>query len=73
MTLSWADDNKNTKVTKDNKDTKVLPTIDVVETAPLPGFGLKKDQIPAPVQTATAKDIAKTNAINLTALILLWV
>jgi len=43
-----------------------LPEVEVVDTAPLPGLGLSKEQIPAPVQTATDKDIAKTNAVNLT-------
>jgi outer membrane cobalamin receptor len=43
-----------------------LAPVEVVDTAPLRGLSLNKDQIPAPVQTATDKDIAETNAINVT-------
>jgi len=43
-----------------------LPSVEIVDTAPLPGLGVNKDQIAAPVQTATDKDIAKTNAVNIT-------
>jgi len=43
-----------------------LPEVEIVDTTPLPGFGVKKNQIAAPVQTATDKDIAKTNAVNIT-------
>jgi len=44
----------------------VLPDIDVIETAPLSGAELRKDQIPSNVQTATSQEIAKTNAVNIT-------
>lgn len=57
MTQAWGAQEPNTME---------LPDMEVVDTSPLPGLGLTKDQIPAPVQTATDKDIAKTNAINLT-------
>lgn len=40
--------------------------VEEVSTTPLPGLDLNKEQIPAPVQTATDKDIAKTNAVNVT-------
>ena len=40
--------------------------MEVIGTTPLPGLNLAKDQIPAPVQTATDQDIAKTNAVNVT-------
>jgi outer membrane receptor protein involved in Fe transport len=43
-----------------------LSDVDVIDTAPLSGLSLRKDQIPSNVQTATDKDIAKTNAINIT-------
>ena len=42
-----------------------LPAIDVIETTPLDGVGKSKDKIPAPVQTASAEDISKTNAANI--------
>ncbi|MGZ4976239.1 MAG: TonB-dependent receptor plug domain-containing protein, partial [Methylobacter sp.] len=57
MTQAWAEQETNTLE---------LPDMEVVDTAPLPGLSLTKDQIPAPVQTATDKDISKTNAINIT-------
>lgn len=40
-------------------------SIDVVETTPLVGVDLTKDQIPAPVQTATAEDIANSGSLDL--------
>ncbi len=43
-----------------------LSEVEVIETTPLDGVGKTKDKIPAPVQTATDKDISKTNAINIT-------
>jgi outer membrane receptor protein involved in Fe transport len=43
-----------------------LSDVDVIETAPLSGLELRKDQIPSNVQTATDKEIAKTNAVNIT-------
>lgn len=43
-----------------------LSEVDVIETAPLSGLELRKDQIPSNVQTATDKEIAKTNAVNIT-------
>ena len=42
-----------------------LPDVEVVGTTPLPGIGLDRDQIPAPVQTATDRDIRRSNAIDL--------
>ena len=39
--------------------------VDVVEAAPLPGTDLPVDQIPAPVQTATARDIDRSGALDL--------
>jgi outer membrane receptor protein involved in Fe transport len=47
-------------------DLQELPEIEVIETTPLDGIGKTKNKIPAPVQTATDKDIAKTNAVNIT-------
>jgi len=40
--------------------------VDVVESSPLPGTDLPVDQIPAPVQTATARDIDDTGSLDLT-------
>ena len=43
--------------------------IDVVEATPLPGTDLALDQIPAPVQTANAREIEETGALDLSALL----
>lgn len=40
-------------------------SIEVIETTPLVGVDLTKDQIPAPVQTASAKDIANSGSLDL--------
>jgi hypothetical protein len=42
-----------------------LPTITVIGSTPLPGVGLDKDQIAAPVQTGTAAQIERSNSIDL--------
>jgi outer membrane receptor protein involved in Fe transport len=42
--------------------------VDVVSATPLAGTDLSVDQIPGPVQTATAEDIATSGALNLTEL-----
>ena len=42
-----------------------LPTVEVVGTTPLPGLGVRIDQIPAPVQTAKSPAILRSNAIEL--------
>ena len=42
-----------------------LPQVEVVGATPLPGLGLARDLIPAPVQSATDADIRRGNAINL--------
>jgi outer membrane receptor protein involved in Fe transport len=39
--------------------------VDVVEVTPLPGTDLPIDQIPAPVQTATARDIEQAGSLDL--------
>ena len=39
--------------------------VDVVETTPLAGVGLSRMEIAAPVQTATARDINESGALNL--------
>jgi outer membrane receptor protein involved in Fe transport len=41
------------------------PAVVVVGTTPLPSVGLAKAQIPSPVQTATARDIEKSGALDL--------
>jgi len=43
--------------------------IDVIEATPLPGINLNRDEVPAPVQTAGARDFDTTNAIDLTDLL----
>lgn len=50
---------------KQKKSADTLEDIEVVEISPLDGLNLTKDKVPAPVQTATDKDIEKTNAINI--------
>jgi outer membrane receptor protein involved in Fe transport len=42
-----------------------LPTVTVIETAPLPGLEVPRDQIPANVQTATAADLERLHALDL--------
>ena len=46
-------------------DPVTLPPITVIGSTPLPGVGLTKDEIPAPVQTGTATEIDRSNAIDL--------
>ncbi len=43
--------------------------IDVVAATPLPGTDLPIDQIPAPVQTASARDLEQTGALDLSDLL----
>jgi outer membrane receptor protein involved in Fe transport len=43
--------------------------IDVVAATPLPGSDLPIDQIPAPVQTASARDLEQTGALDLSDLL----
>jgi iron complex outermembrane receptor protein len=42
------------------------PTVEVIGTTPLPGIGTPVSQVPANVQAATSKDIAKQNTLNVT-------
>ena len=42
-----------------------MPAVEVVGTTPLPGLGLRVDQIPAPVQTAKSPEIVRSNAFEL--------
>jgi len=43
--------------------------IDVIETTPLAGTGLTADQVPSPVQTASAADIENSGALDLSAVL----
>jgi outer membrane receptor protein involved in Fe transport len=43
--------------------------IDVIEATPLPGINVNRNEVPTPVQTATARDFDATNAPDLTDLI----
>lgn len=40
-------------------------TVDVVGTTPLPGVNMDRNEVPAPVQAATASDIEKSGALDL--------
>ena len=40
-------------------------TVTVVETAPLPGVDVPIEKVPAPVQTATSEEIARSKALDL--------
>jgi outer membrane cobalamin receptor len=40
-------------------------TVTVVGTTPLPGVELPRDEVPAPVQIATGRDIDNSGALNL--------
>lgn len=42
-----------------------LPKVEVIGTTPLPGLGLARDLVPAPVQSASDADMRRANAINL--------
>ena len=42
-----------------------LKEVQVINTSPLPGLGQPKDEIPSNVQSATAKDIEQSQAMNL--------
>lgn len=42
-----------------------LPPVEVISVGPLPGLGIPKDQVAANVQSATAADIARRNALDL--------
>lgn len=44
---------------------KELPKVEVIGTTPLPGLGLSRDLVPAPVQSATDADLRRGNSINL--------
>jgi outer membrane receptor protein involved in Fe transport len=44
-----------------------MGTVVVVGTTPLPGAQIDRDTIPAPVQSATADDVARTHALDLSA------
>ena len=51
----------------DNRATTLeAPTVEVVGTTPLPGVGTPVNQVPANVQGAMSKDIAKQNTLNVT-------
>jgi outer membrane receptor protein involved in Fe transport len=40
-------------------------TVDVISTTPLPGVGVPREEIAAPIQSATDKDIEKAGALDL--------
>ncbi|MBU3694849.1 MAG: TonB-dependent receptor [Rhodocyclaceae bacterium] len=42
------------------------PRVDVISTTPLPTLGTAREEIAAPVQTATAKDLERSQAFDLT-------
>ncbi|MEP7246022.1 MAG: TonB-dependent receptor [Gammaproteobacteria bacterium] len=46
---------------------QTLPTVVVVGVTPLPGADIDRNQVAAPVQTATAQDIERSHAVDLTA------
>lgn len=43
-----------------------LPPVEVVGVAPLPGLDLPRDQIAAPVQTATGAELSRSGALGIT-------
>lgn len=45
--------------------TTTLAPVSVIGVTPLPGLDLPRDRVPAPVQTATGADIAKSGALSL--------
>ena len=42
-----------------------LPPVEVVGTAPLPGLNLPRDQVAAPVQTATGAELSRSGALGI--------
>jgi outer membrane receptor protein involved in Fe transport len=42
------------------------PRVDVISTTPLPSLGTAKEEIAAPVQTATSRDLDRSQAVDLT-------
>jgi len=42
------------------------PRVDVISTTPLPSLGTAREEIPAPVQTATSEDLKRTQSLDLT-------
>src|SRR6266853_5958207 len=40
-------------------------SIDIVDTLPLPGVGLPREEIAAPIQVGTSRDIRDSGALNL--------
>ncbi|MFZ6744584.1 TonB-dependent receptor [Undibacterium sp. JH2W] len=46
-------------------ETIVSPTVEIIGVTVLPGMGLRKEQIPSAVQTATSKDLDKSGALNI--------
>jgi len=48
-------------------DDNTLPTVTVVGVSPLPGAEVDRNNVPAPVQTASSNDIERTHAVDLTA------
>ena len=44
---------------------KTLPAVEVIGTTPLPGIGQPRNEIAAPVQSATSRDIERSGALEL--------
>ncbi|WP_424195181.1 TonB-dependent receptor [Ampullimonas aquatilis] len=44
---------------------QVLPEITVISTTPLPGLGVSREQIPAPIQTRTGQQLDNSHATDL--------
>ncbi|MBC3916961.1 TonB-dependent receptor [Undibacterium sp. CY18W] len=45
-------------------DIATPPVVEIIGTTPLPDLGLAREQIPAAVQTATSRDMARSGALN---------
>ncbi|MEP6942147.1 MAG: TonB-dependent receptor [Betaproteobacteria bacterium] len=54
----------------DMPDAQQLPPVEVIGTTPLPGVSLDRDQIAAPIQTGTSREIDRSNAIDLSGYLL---
>ncbi|MES2040989.1 MAG: TonB-dependent receptor [Pseudomonadota bacterium] len=46
-------------------ETIISPPVEIIGITALPGTGVSKEQIPAAVQTANSKDMAKSGALNI--------
>jgi len=47
------------------QQTQTLPSVEVIASMPLPGMGQSRNEIAAPVQSASSRDIERSGALEL--------